>query len=129
MSDLPVISTHLPDLVDAYIDTRAQRLDQDKIAAQLKETEEELKQIIIAKYRHEGVFALGGTRGLVKMKESQEPTCTDWPALYAYIKANDAWEMLHKRVTVTAIKERWEAGETVSGVIAVPTYSLSVSKL
>lgn len=125
---LPSISSHLPDLVDAYIIVRDQRLRLDKEAKELKEQEDALNKTIIAKLREQSASAIGGRNGLVKLHEDIEPNVEDWPQTYAFIKANDAWEMLHKRITVTAVKERWEAGEEVPGVGRVTKYKLSVSK-
>jgi hypothetical protein len=73
--------------------------------------------------------ALGGKFGLVKLQESIEPISTDWRLTWDFIKEHDAFELLHKRLTVTAVKERWEHGEEVPGVGRVPKYNLSVSKL
>lgn len=128
MDPLPQISSHLPDLVDAYIAKRDERLKMDKEAAALKEHEDDLHKTIIAKLREQGATAYGGLRGVVKLHEKQEPNVEDWPATYAFIKENDAWELLHKRITVTAVKERWDAGEAVPGVGRVTKYNLTVSK-
>ena len=126
--NLPKVSSHLPDLVDAYIAKRDERLKLDKEAAALKEHEDDLHKVIIAKLREQGATAYGGLRGVVKMHENVEPNVEDWPQTYEYIKANDAWELLHKRITVTAVKERWDAGEAVPGVGRVTKYKLTVSK-
>ena len=72
--------------------------------------------------------AMGGKMGVVKLHESIEPIAEDWPKTWAFIKEHDAFELLHKRLTVTAVKERWEHGEEIPGVGRVPKYSLTVSK-
>jgi len=123
-----MISSHLPDVVSAYIEARAQRLEADKVAATLKEAEDDLKKVIIEQFRDQKIAALGAGNGTVKMKASNEPLVEDWPQVYAYIKENDAWEFLHKRITIAAVKERWEAGEVVPGVTSRTEYTLSVSK-
>lgn len=125
---VPVISSNLPDLVDAYIVQRQQRLIMAKEVEALEEAEKELYKTIVAKYREAGMTACGGKFGLVKMTESKEPIAEDWAQVWKYIKENDAWELLHKRITVTAVRERWDAGESVPGIGSVPKYSLSVSK-
>jgi len=124
---LPSISSHLPDLVDSYINLREQRLAADRAAATLKESEEDLKRTIIAKFREGGMKALGGQLGLVKMTELDEPKATNWEPVYDYVKQNDAWNLLHKRLTTTAVKELWEDGKTVPGVDHEIIYKLSVS--
>jgi hypothetical protein len=128
MSDLPSLSSHLPDLVNQYIAIRAQRLVLDKQADDLKAQEDGLKDVIVSKLREGGMKAIGAANGLVKMSETDEPTATDWPAFWAYIRETGNFEMLHKRVTVTAVKEHWEAGETIPGIGKTTVYKLSVSK-
>lgn len=122
-----VISSHLPDVVDAYIAMRAQRLQVERQAALLKEQEDVLNEHIINSFRAQGVSALGGAAGMVKLKKTTEPDVTSWEELYGYIKENDAWELLHKRVGSTAVKERWEANVEVPGVGRKDVYKLTVS--
>ena len=124
----PKISSHLPDLVDNYISLRAQRLALDKEAASLKETEDDIYKVIVSKMREEGMTAMGAKNGMVKLKESEEPVPTDWPALYDYIKETGHFEFLHKRIATLAIKEHWEAGEDIPGVGTTTVFKLSVSK-
>lgn len=124
---LPSISSHLPDLVDSYITIRDQRLAADRLVAQLKESEEDLKKTIIAKFQEGGVKALGGQLGLVKMAELDEPVAENWELVYDYIAENEAWHLLHKRLTTTAIKELWDDGKVVPGVGHTKIYKLSVS--
>lgn len=121
------ISSHLPDLVDAYISVRAQRLALDKQAAEVKEQEELLKDTIISKYREQGINSLGATNGVVKMSKLTEPVAEDWPTIWEHIKETGRFEYLHKRLANLAIKEHWAAGETIPGVGAQEVYKLSVS--
>lgn len=124
---LPSISSHLPDLVDSYVNIREQRLAADRLAEQLKETEEDLKRTIIAKFQEQGLKALGGSNGLVKMTELDEPKAENWELIYDYVAEHQAWHLLHKRITTTAIKELWDDGKTVPGVGHQKVYKLSVS--
>lgn len=124
---LPSISSHLPDLVDSYITIREQRLAADRLVVQLKESEDDLKRTIIAKYRESGLKALGGQLGLVKMSELDEPKAANWEQIYDYIAENNAFHLLHKRLTTLAVKELWDDGRDVPGVIHETIYKLSVS--
>jgi hypothetical protein len=121
------ISSHLPDIVDAYISIRAQRLQLERQVNELKEQEDLLNGHIINHLRIQGMTAVGGKAGFVKLRELDEPEVQDWTLLYEFIKNNDAWELLHRRVGSTAVKERWEAGEQVPGVGHKSVYKLSVS--
>ena len=124
----PKISSHLPDLIDNYISTRAQRLAMEKEAATIKEAEDDLYKVIVSKMRDEGMTVLGAKNGFVKLKASEEPVPIDWPALYDYIKATGSFEFLHKRIATLAIKEHVEAGEEIPGIGFTTVYKLTVSK-
>jgi hypothetical protein len=124
----PVISSHLPDLVNHYISIRAQRLELDRQSKIVKEAEDDLQKVIISKMREQDFKVLGSNTGTVKLHESDEPVAENWSEIWDYVKANDAWELLHKRITVTAIKERWGDGIAIPGVGKVTTYKLTVSK-
>jgi hypothetical protein len=50
------------------------------------------------------------------IEPTDEPVVGDWGALYAYIKTTGAWELLHKRISQTAIRERWQEGTDVPGI-------------
>lgn len=110
------ISSHLPDLTDAYIKARTERLALDQQVAALKEQETVLKDAIISKMKNEGLSAVGGAAGMVKLKFHDEPTGEDWPTIWEYIKQHDAFDLLHRRLTSEAVKARWEGGETIPGV-------------
>jgi hypothetical protein len=123
----PTISSHLPDLVDQYISLRAQRLAFEKQAADVKETEEVLKNAIIAKFKEGDLKALGSKNGLVKMTTLIEPQAQDWLQTWEYIRETNQFDLLHKRLTNTAVKERWEAGIEIPGVGRQEVYKLTVS--
>lgn len=122
------ISSHLPDLVDQYISVRAQRLALDAQVKDVKEQEDDLKNVIIAKFRAEGLKALGASNGTVKMTSSDEPIPADWTALYANIQETGRFEFLHKRISTIAIKEHADEGDYIPGIGWTKVYKLSVLK-
>jgi hypothetical protein len=125
---MPEISSFLPDVIDAYISTRAQRLRLDKEAASMKEMEDLYYKHIIHELRGQGLTAAGGAAGIVKLKELDEPEVEDWTLVRQYIKDHEAWELLHQRLGTTAVKERWEAGEQVPGVGHKQVFKLTISQ-
>jgi hypothetical protein len=121
------ISSHLPDLINQYISTRAQRMEKDKEVASFKELEDTLKDAIIAKYKEQGIKQLGAANGVVKMTTSLEPVTHNWPTVWAYIRETGEFELLHKRLASLAIRERWDAGIELPGIDKQELYKLSVS--
>ncbi len=57
------------------------------------------------------------------------PTVKDWDPFYAYVLRTKDFSLLQRRVGELAIKERWDAGETVPGVEPFTVVKVSVTKL
>ena len=118
----------LSKLCDAYQAQRKLRLNQEKIAEEIKKTENEYKEAILAELRENEVPVIGGTTHNFERVVKDEPQVDDWDEVYDYIYEHKAWELLHKRLGTAAVKERWDHGEEVPGVGAYPVESLSVTK-
>ena len=52
----------------------------------------------------------------------------DWDKLRKYIVKEDAWDLLQKRLSNTACRERWEAKKVIPGVEIFTRISLKLSK-
>lgn len=69
-----------------------------------------------------------GTKAVVRIARTVVPNAEDWEAIYAYVKKNGAWELLQRRLSATACRERWEAGKTIPGIDQFTKVSLRLSK-
>lgn len=72
-----------------------------------------------------------GVRGKVasvKVLLSRVPSVKDWPKFYAHILKTKDFSLLQKRVSDTAVKERWEAEEQVPGVEPFDIVKVSLTK-
>lgn len=114
-------------LIDEYIEAREARLAADRVAADLDKKEKALANMLIANMRAEGNPIRGTSRGTVTMHTKIKHNATDWRALYDYIKANDAFDLLHKRITEEAVNVRKADGVVVPGVSEFEVYTLTVS--
>lgn len=117
--------TEIKTLVAQLNAARNERLALDRQSAKLKVVEDTcMDQLIAAK-------VVSGQYGsyLLEFVNKKTPRCTDWPGLWAYVRENDAFEMLHKRLTESAIMERVNAGEIVPGIVVddKPTYKISAA--
>ena len=121
----PLTSKALADLADLYWTKRNERLAADKVAATLASEESKAKATLIEQFLLQDITAIGGKVVRLNIKQDYVPAIKDWNAYYAYIKANDAFELLEKRPGRLACKERWEAGEIIPGCEKFPSYSLS----
>lgn len=123
------MATDIKKLLNEYWELRAERLALQKEVDDLKAEEDD----IFAQIRVEINAPLGevvkadGCQAM--LKPVRTPVVTDWPKLYKYIAETDGFDMLQKRLTPTAVKERWENLVDVPGVMAEDTVELSITKL
>lgn len=104
--------------------------DQARLALQreLKKLEEEaskLKAKLITELESSNVPAIGCDTATFSLVEKEVPTVQDWPVLYAYIKEEDAFDLLQRRLSNEAVEVRWADGVVVPGVVKFPVTKLS----
>lgn len=116
-------------LVDHYYAVREERLAADRHAARLKEAETDLQKQLLAAMGEGSVGSVGGTGCRVTRQVKQVPTAQDWGLIYGYIVANEACDLLQKRLHEAAVRQRVEDGIHVPGVDLIEVPHLSVSKL
>ncbi len=114
--------------VDAYKAIRDQRLDLQKEVDALETQERALKTELISLLEDSGVQSIGGKLATVALTAKTVPVVQDWDAVYAYVKKHNAFDLLHRRITVDAVKARWDNGHEVPGVSSTTIHDLSVRK-
>lgn len=116
-------------LVDALKAHEADRLAQDKLAEAAKQTEVMVRAALLTAMQVQDVKAIGGKAYTCELKQEDQPTVKDWPMFYAYIMKMKAFDLLERRPSKAAVKERWADGKTIPGVEKFPVDKLSFSKL
>jgi hypothetical protein len=71
---------------------------------------------------------IAGRTARVQIETKPVPQCEDWTAFYAYVKKNDAFELLQRRLSDGAIKERLEEG-SVPGITIFQAKKVSATKI
>lgn len=121
-------SLDLGTAIDKLYELRAKRLDAEKAIKAMKSDELALRVVI---KRLLDAASLEGGRGQIastSVIHSTEPTAKDWPAIYDFIRENDAFDMLQRRLSATAVKDRWESGIIIPGIEKFDTWDLSLTK-
>jgi hypothetical protein len=102
-------------LVRAYLRLRdAQRENTKKYEAEDKKFEAAKSRIGAELLRFLNATKQEGARtadATFYREQEMKPSAHDWSALYAYIKENDAFDALEKRVKKTFVKEYMDANE------------------
>ena len=120
----PLEGSELSKLVEAMDEARKQRLIHDRESKKLKDAEVAINALVIDQLRKNPLNFIVGEQTVQLSGRIDEPTVTDWEALWAHIFETENPALLEKRVLSSAIKEIWAAGSTVPGVAKYPTYKL-----
>ena len=114
---------------DRLQDLKKQRLAQQKIVDELVREEGVIAQHLKDSLPLEGSTGVSGMFARVSLVEKIVPTVTDWASLHAHIQRTGDFDLLQRRVSDTAVKERWAAGDKVDGVGEFTAVTLSINKV
>lgn len=102
-------------LVKAYLNLREARhtlkrkFDEDDGALKIKQ--ERIESALLAFLNENKVDRVATPLATVYRQEEMTPTAADWSAVYEFIKENDAFEMLERRLKKTFVKDYMEQHE------------------
>jgi len=96
-----------------------------KLEADVKQLETHIIETIANEKDMSGV--IGATAKAV-VKSKVVPSVQDWGAIYRYILKHKDFSLLQKRLSSTAFRERWDAGEDLPGVQKMFVKTLSLTK-
>lgn len=127
---MPVDLTLLATKADAFKELRDKRLalkhEVDALYQQEKDLKHELIQFLQSA---DGVTGISGQLCHIKLRPKHTAQVENWDALYDHIRKTGEFELLQRRVGEGAVKERWDNGDVVPGVIDHKTDDLSVTKV
>lgn len=115
--------------VDAFKSLSDKRKEMQKEVDALYAHEKVLREELVLHLRQQNIGAIGGKLATITLVEKSVPICDDWDAFWKYVRDHDAPEMMHRRISDKAVKERIEAGEIVPGIGTLVSYDLSVRKV
>jgi hypothetical protein len=104
-------------LFEQYIKLREKRLQIQHEADSLEQQEKDILYLITKDFdlKHVGYSAQQGNWKM-NAKRLEVPSCVDWDKTLKYIKETGELDLLHKRLTETAVKARWDSGVEIPGI-------------
>jgi hypothetical protein len=114
---------------DKLFELRNKRLAEQKKVDEIAAEESALKNHIIENLPKSEASGVAGKLARVTVITKQVPQVKDWDAFYKYVKKTGSFDLMQKRLTDAAIKERWEAGKEVPGVEHFNAVSVSINKV
>lgn len=118
----------------AYLNIRdarsALKRDYDAADDKLKENQRTLEGFMLGHLNDSGMESVRTSNGTFYKQESLKPSASDWQAFYDWIKENDAFDALERRIKRDFIKEHMEThgGALPPGVSVHREYEVRVRK-
>jgi hypothetical protein len=121
--------------IDKFFELRAERLKIEKSVSKLKEREAKIKDDLIIAMGKAGTDLAKGTKGSVSISRPEVGRVFDWPALFAWIKKTNNFEVLSRRLSQSDYADQLEqspalAKKGIPGVekITIVKFSASAKK-
>lgn len=113
---------------DKLYKLRQERLAMERRVAELKEEEAVLRDHIIDTLPKSDASGITGKTCRVTITKSVKPRVEDWDVVYKYISRTKSWDLMQKRLSDTAVNERWGVGKEIPGVGKFTAVTLSITK-
>lgn len=95
-------------VIEAYIANRNKIAEIENAAkdemGKIKEVQAKLEAWLKAKAAQDGVDSFKTAHGTAFLTTSESATVAEWDTLFAFVRANEAWDFVEKRVSKTAVK-------------------------
>lgn len=112
---------------DEYIQVQAERLAKQKEVTALEAREHALKERLVQIALDAQSFKLPASQDkAVNVHRKMKPRAENWTLIHAYIAKHDAFDLVQKRLGEEAVESRWDDGIDIPGIIAFPTYKLTI---
>lgn len=114
---------------DKLFELRNKRLEQQKLVDAIEAEEKALKEHIIQNLPKSEASGVAGKKARVTVVTKEVPQVKDWDAFYKYVAKTKSFDLMQRRLTDAAVKERWEAGKQIPGVEVFKATTISMNKV
>lgn len=118
----------LGEAIDTLYQARAARLAKAKEVKELQATEAAAKLEVLRLLGEAGLEKASGKLATAGILTEDVPYVKDWDALYGYIKENDRFDLLQRRIGVVAWRDLFKDGVLIPGTEAGVDTDLSLTK-
>lgn len=117
------------DLADLLYRTREMRLDIQKRIEKLEKLEGQLRDYFIDNLPKSNKSGIAGGVARVQIEVKPVPQVENWEKFYAYIMKHKAFDLLQRRLSEGAAKERMEEEGKLPGVMIFNAKKVSCTKI
>ena len=133
MSDTAVIESTetLGAQIDALFELRKKRDAAQEVVDQIESIIDAKTFSLQASMEAQGITRFAGGKATASVSESVVPQVEDWDAFYAFIRRNNAFELLERRAAAAAFREHaaHRRDHTVPGCVPYTKRKLSIRTL
>ena len=115
--------------VDFYYAADAHRKEINRDAKAMEEFLAKLGKWFMQQLPENDTTGVAGKTARIQIKKDVVARVVDWPKFYAYIKKNNAFELLNRAVNTKSVKERWDSKKQVPGVDKFDIKKVSLTKI
>lgn len=118
----------LGEAIDNLYTARAARLAMAKEIKDLQATEATAKLVVLKMLGESGLAKASGQLATAGITTDDIPFIKNWDEVYEYIKINDRFDLLQRRIGVVAWRDLYKDGILVPGTEAAIDTDLSLTK-
>ena len=108
------------------------REEKRRLEEQVKEVEGAIKGIeetLMERLEAEGLEKATGSKASVSITSTVTADVQDWDAFYPYIAKHKYWHLLQRRPSDPGVRELWDAGKRVPGVVPFTKRRINIRTL
>ena len=115
-------------LIDALYNLRAKRLEMAKQVDALKAEEETQRIQLLEMLQKYGLAKASGAIATIGQTHKIEPLVTEWEDVWKFIREENRFDLLQKRLSAPAWRELNEGGILVPGTMPQDVWDISLTK-
>lgn len=120
---------NISELIDEIIRVKAERESLNTLSSTLTSRLVTLERDLMEAMSAAGTTKAASTAGhSCKMEKKVYPAIKDWNAFYNYVQETNSFDLLHKRLSNTAFRDRWAAGEEIPGTSSSEIWEIAITK-
>lgn len=116
-------------LIQQYIDIKNERAALATKDKELSQQGSKLQADIMHAMSEAGTYKAATADGhSVSMVKKTHPAIIDWAQFYEYVAETKNFDLLQKRLSAPAFRDRWDAGTPIPGAGSSEVWELSISQ-
>jgi hypothetical protein len=120
---------NISELIEEIVKVKSQRSSLSLMDAEMAKKLHVLEKDLMQAMNMAGTVKAASDSGhSCKMEQKPYPAIVDWNAFYEFVSKTNSYDLLHKRLSNTAFRDRWAAGEEIPGTSQSQVWELTVTK-